>query len=264
MSAITSADLLKMKKDGKKITMLTAYDWSTAKFLDSCAVDIILAGDSLGNVALGYENTLPVTMEEMLICAKAVRRGVKDAMFLVDMPFMSFQISPEQAFFNAARFMKEAGADGVKVEGDAHIDAVKMMIDSGIPVMGHLGFTPQSVGVIGGYKVQGKDKRSADAIIRSAKALEKLGVFSLVLEMVPANLGKQVSKALKIPVISCGAGSGCDGQVVVTADLVGLYPKPAPKFVKRYADLGKAFKEAVHAFVWDVHSGKFPGKEQSF
>jgi 3-methyl-2-oxobutanoate hydroxymethyltransferase len=244
--------------------MLTAYDYPTAKLLSDSGVDVILLGDSLGNVILGYENTLPVTMEEMLHHAKAVRRGIANAMFIVDMPFMSYQTTARDALLNAARFIKEAGADAVKIEGDLYIDAVKAMADAGIPVMGHLGFTPQQVNQIGGYKVTGRERAEALRIAASAKKLQSAGVFSLVLEMVPSSLAKRITKALKVPVIGIGAGPFCDGQVLVVHDLVGLYPKPVPSFVKQYANLSKTFKEAVSSFMWDVHTGKFPDKEHSF
>lgn len=261
---ITTASLLEAKRSGRKVTMLTAYDYPTGKLLDDSSVDVILVGDSLGNVVLGYENTLPVTMDEMVHHCKAVRRGVRRAMLVVDMPFMSFQTGPKDALLSASRFVKEAGAEGVKVEGDLYIDEMSAMIKAGIPVMGHLGFTPQLVNQIGGYKVAGKTKVEADLIISSAKKLEKIGIFALVLEMVPATVAKKIAKALKVPVIGIGAGPQCDGQVLVTHDMVGLYPKPVPKFVRQYANLGKMMKEAVSAFIWDVHSGKFPGKENSF
>jgi len=261
---VTTASLLKAKMSGRKISMLTAYDFPTAKLLDDSSVDIILVGDSLGNVILGYENTLPVTMEDMLHHTKAVRRGVSRAMLVVDMPFMSFQTGGRDALLSAARFIKEAGAEGVKIEGDNYIDEMAAMIKAGIPVMGHLGFTPQYVEQIGGYKVAGKTKAEADKILASARKLEKIGIFALVLEMVPSALAKKVTNALMIPVIGIGAGHHCDGQVLVTHDLVGLYPKPVPRFVKQYANLGKLMKEAVSTFIWEVHSGKFPGKENSF
>jgi 3-methyl-2-oxobutanoate hydroxymethyltransferase len=261
---ITTAKLTEMKKKKKKITVLTSYDFPTAKMLDEVGVDIVLVGDSLGNVVLGYKNTLPVTMEDMLHHAKAVARGVKNVMLIVDMPFMSFQITPEEALYNASRFAKEAGAEGVKIEGDVHIDAIKMIVRSGIPVMGHLGFTPQLVNKIGGYRVQGKSKPEGDLILKAAKDLERAGVFSIVLEMVPGSLAKKITRSLKIPTLGIGAGPHCDGQVLVTHDMVGLYNGKVPKYVKQYANLGKAFKEAVATYICVVETGKFPGKENSF
>jgi 3-methyl-2-oxobutanoate hydroxymethyltransferase len=256
---ITTAVLAEMKRNNRRIIMLTAYDFPGAKLLDEVGVDVILVGDSLGNVILGYENTLPVTMEEMLHHTKAVRRGTDSAMLVVDMPFMSYQGSAEQGLLNASRFVKEAGAQAVKIEGDIYIDTMKAMIAAGIPVMGHLGFTPQLINQIGAYRVMGKTKSEAALLFSGAKKLEKIGVFALVLEMVPSNLAKRISRSLKIPVIGIGAGPFCDGQVLVTHDLVGLYPKPVPRFVKQYANLGKTMKEAVAKFIWEVHTGKFPG-----
>lgn len=261
---ITTARLFEMKKKRQKITVLTAYDYPTSKILDEVGIDIILVGDSLGNVILGYENTLPVTTQDMLHHAKAVVRGKKNSMIVVDMPFMSFQGAPEDALYNASRFIKEAGAEAVKIEGDLYIDAIRMIVKAGIPVMGHLGFTPQLINQIGGYKVQGKKKSQADLIFKAAKNLEKAGVFSIVLEMVPANLAKRISGALSIPTIGIGAGPHCDGQVLVTHDMVGLYNGKTPKYVKQYANLGKALKEAVSTYIWEVQTGKFPKKEHSF
>jgi 3-methyl-2-oxobutanoate hydroxymethyltransferase len=261
---VTTSTLLRMKKNGKRITMLTAYDFPMAKVLDDSGVDIVLVGDSLGNVILGYENTLPVTMEDMIRYTAAARRGVKRALLTVDMPFMSYQMGVSPALSNASRFLKECGAEAVKIEGDTYLDAMKAMIDAGIPVMGHLGFTPQLVNRVGGYRIQGKTEKEASRLLSSAKKLEALGVFALVLEMVPAVLAKKISKALKIPVIGIGAGPNCDGQVLVTHDMVGLYQGKVPSFVKQYANLGKTMKEAISAFVWEVHSGKFPDKAHSF
>jgi 3-methyl-2-oxobutanoate hydroxymethyltransferase len=262
---ITTHTLKEMKSAGKKIVMLTAYDYPIAKLLDEAGIEIVLVGDSLGNSVLGYENTLPLTMEEMLHHTKAVRRGVKTAMVIGDMPFMSYQLSPEQALFNASRFMKEAGANGVKLEGAAYLDHVKKIVDAGIPVMGHLGFTPQSVNQLGGYRVQGRSAAEGNKILADAKALEKAGVFAIVIEMVPPEVSRKISKALDIPVISCGGGAGCDGQVLVLNDLLGLTSGSCtPKFVKKYADLNKVISSAVSAYISDVKSGKFPGKENTY
>jgi len=261
---ITTSKIINMKKAGKKITMLTAYDYPTAKILDESNIDIILVGDSLANVVLGYENTLPVTVEEMLHHLKAVRRGVKRSLLVIDMPFGSYHVSPEEGFKSALRFVKEGGAEAVKTEGDIYKETMHMMIKAGIPVMGHLGFTPQLVNQIGGYKVQGKTKEDADVLVKAAKDLEKLGVFSIILEMVPASVSRRITKAVKIPVIGIGAGPFCDGQVLVTHDMVGLYGGTVPKFVKQYADLGKKMKEAISTYIWEVHTGKFPTKKESF
>lgn len=253
-----------MKSAGKRITMLTAYDAPTARLLDEAGVDIVLIGDSVGNVLLGYENTIPVTMEEMVHHTKAAVRGVKNAMVIADMPFMSYQLNPESALLNASRFVKEAGANGVKIEGDLYIDAIKKIIDAGIPVMGHLGLTPQLVNQLGGYRVQGRSADEAKAIIEGAKALERSGCFCLVLEMVPALLAKKVTQMLSIPVIGIGAGIYCDGQVLVTNDILGLSGKPVPRFVKKYTDIYPEMKRAVTSFISDVKNGSFPGSEHSF
>jgi 3-methyl-2-oxobutanoate hydroxymethyltransferase len=260
----TTHSLKEMKIAGKKIAILTAYDNPTAKLLDEAGLDMILVGDSLGNVVLGYENTIPVTMDEMLYYTKAVTRAVKNAMVIGDMPFMSYHLNPEQALSNASRFVKEGGANGVKIEGDQYIAAIEKIISSGIPVMGHLGFTPQHVNQIGGYRVQGKSNEDAKAIFNSAISLEKAGVFSLVLEMVPAALAKEISEKLSIPVIGCGAGPYCDGQVLVINDILGLSMNGMPKFAKKYADLNAEMKKAVAGYISDVRGGHFPDREHSF
>jgi len=253
-----------MKVSGKKITALTAYDCPTARMLDESGVDIVLVGDSVGNVLLGYENTIPVTMDEMLHHTKAVSRAVKNAMIIADMPFMSYQLDPGSALYNASRFIKEAGAHGVKIEGDIYIDAIKKIIEAGIPVMGHLGLTPQLVNQLGGYRVQGRSANEAKAMIEGAKQLEKAGCFSIVLEMVPSLLAKKVAETLSIPVIGIGAGVYCDGQVLVTNDILGLSGKAVTRFVKKYADLYPEMKRAVSSFISEVRSGAFPGSEHSF
>ena len=260
----TIHSLKKMKSAKKKIAMLTAYDCPTANLIDGSGIDVVLVGDSLGNAVLGYVNTIPVTMDEMLHHVKAAVRGVKNAMVVADMPFMSFQLGPEEAFYNASRFIKEGGANAVKIEGTAYIDTIKKIIDAGIPVMGHLGFTPQSVNKVGGYRVQGKSSKEALSMIKDAKALEKAGVFAIVLEMVPAALAKKMTKAVSIPVIGIGAGKDCDGQVLVINDLLGFSEGSVPKFVKKYADLQSEMKKAVSAYISDVRSGRFPGSEHSF
>jgi len=249
---VTTATLREMKRKKRSIAMLTAYDYPTACLLDDSGVDVIL----------GHDDTLPVTMEEMLSHAKSVRRGVSSSMIVVDMPFMSYQVSPEAALENAARFIKEAGAQAVKVEGDRYLDAIKSMIKAGIPVMGHLGFTPQLINQIGGYRTAGRSKSDAEAILKASRKLEAAGVFALVLEMVPPLLAKKVARALKVPVIGIGAGPHCDGQVLVTHDMIGLYPRRVPAFVKQYAQVGGQIKKAVSNFVREVQSGKFPGREK--
>ncbi len=265
MEKVTTQTIRKMKQDGKKITMLTAYDYSMAALLDQVGIDILLVGDSLGMVVLGYETTLPVTMEEMLHHTRAVSRAARRAMVVGDMPFMSYQISAEQALENAGRFLKEANAHAVKLEGGQEIaDTVKKIVDSGIPVMGHLGLTPQSIHQLGGYGVQGKESKAARKMIQDAKALEAAGIFSLVLECVPTALAKVITEEISVPTIGIGAGIHCDGQVLVTHDLLGLFEKFIPKFVKRYAELNKPVKEAVRQFIEEVQTGKFPGVEHSF
>jgi 3-methyl-2-oxobutanoate hydroxymethyltransferase len=247
MDKITTAKIKGSKSQGHKITMLTAYDYPFAKMVDEAGADIILIGDSLGNVALGYQNTLPVTMEEMLIHTRAVARAVKRALIVADMPFGSFQKEAGETVGNAVKLVK-AGAEAVKLEGAEYLDTVKQIIKAGIPVMGHLGLTPQSVHQLGGYGKQGKDKRSAGKILKDARALERAGCFALVLELVPDELAKKISRALKIPAISCGAGSFCDGRVVVTYDLLGISDWH-PCFVKPKADLRKVALKALKEFV---------------
>lgn len=230
----------------QKITMLTAYDYPLARILDECGIDIILVGDSLGNVILGYENTLPVTMEDMIHHTRAVRRGVKRSLLIADLPYQSYD-EPKKALRNAQRLI-EAGAEGVKPEGIDYLDSIKEIIKVGIPVMGHLGFLPQKVKELGGYKVQRSPK-----IIEEAKILEKAGVFAIVLEMVPDELAKEVTESVKVPTIGIGAGPYTDGQVLVTYDMLGLYPHP-PKFAKKYVDLEKEIKKAVGKFIDEVRS----------
>ncbi|MFA6170540.1 MAG: 3-methyl-2-oxobutanoate hydroxymethyltransferase [Candidatus Margulisiibacteriota bacterium] len=240
---------LQNKKGREKIVMLTAYDQPIAKLLDGAGLDVVLVGDSLGNVALGYRNTLPVTMDEMVIHVQAVARGVEKALIVADLPFGSYQIEPKEAVRSAVRLIK-AGADAVKLEGAEHLDAVRQIIKAGIPVMGHLGFTPQSVKLLG-YKVQGKEKSSAAKILADAKLLEKAGCFALVIELVPEELGAKISKALKIPAIGIGAGPKVDGQVLVTNDLIGLFDSP-PSFVKPRANVAGVILQAVQGFIKEV------------
>ena len=266
MDKITIKDILKAKQDGRKLSMLTAHDFLTAQLIDEAAIDIILVGDSLGMVALGYETTVPVTMEEMLHHTKAVRRGVNNAFLIADMPFMSYQLSEDEAVENAGFFMKEAGAEAVKLEGGGQdiIKLVKRLTSIGIPVMGHLGLTPQSINQLGGYDVQAASKEAAELLLNEAKALESAGAFSIVLEKVPADLAKKVSNKIAIPIIGIGAGTGCDGQVLVTADMLGLFSKFKPKFVKQYAALADDMKKAFTDFRQEVEEGKFPGEEHSY
>lgn len=262
---VTINTLKEKKQAGEKVTMLTAYDYITAQLLDELGVDLILVGDSLGMVVLGYETTIPVTMDEMLHHTKAVSRGVKRAMVIGDMPFMSYQVSVEDALVNAGRFLKEADAHAVKLEGGQEIcPMIERMVKVGIPVMGHLGVTPQSVHQLGGYGVQGKEKEAAKEMIAGAKALDEAGVFSIVLEKVPASLAKRITEAISIPTIGIGAGVNCDGQVLVTQDLLGMFPKFVPKFVKQYANLSEEMRRAISSYIKEVKEGKFPGEEHSF
>lgn len=265
MDKVTTAALAEMKTRGEKIAVITAYDWATAKLLDETGVDVLLVGDSLGMVMLGLENTLPVTMEDMLHHCRAVARGAKRAFLVGDMPFMSYQVSPEQALANAGRFLQEAGMHAVKVEGGGEIlPAVQKMTSNGIPVMAHLGLTPQHVHQLGGYKVQGRTRDAAQRIIDHALALQDAGAFSLVLECVPQDLAKTISTRLTIPTIGIGAGPGCDGQVLVFHDLVGLYDRFRPKFVKQYAQAGQVIRDGVRQYVAEVKNGSFPGPEHVF
>jgi 3-methyl-2-oxobutanoate hydroxymethyltransferase len=265
MDKVTTTKLLEMKSRGEKITVLTAYDWAVAKLLDDAGVDILLVGDSLGMVMLGLETTLPVTMEDMLHHCRAVSRGSNRSLLVGDMPFMSYQVSPEQALANAGRFLQEAGMHAVKVEGGREIlTAVQRMAESGIPVLGHLGLTPQHIHQLGGFKVQGRNDAAARRIIEDAVALQDAGAFALVLECVPGPLAASISKQLVIPTIGIGAGPDCDGQVLVFHDLVGLYDRFTPKFVKQYAQVGATMREAVRQYVQEVKSGVFPAAEHTF
>jgi len=265
INKVTTATILKMKREGEKISMLTAYDYSIAALVDGAGVDMILVGDSLGNVILGYDSTLPVTMEDMLHHTGAVSRAANRAMVIGDMPFMSYQASAEEAVRNAGRFMKEAGAHGVKLEGGQEVaEAVRKITASGIPLVGHLGLTPQSVHQLGGYKVQGKDDKTARKLMEDARALEEAGAFSVVLECVPAQLAGEISRALTIPTIGIGAGVECDGQVLVVNDMLGIFEKYTPKFVKKYAELGTEIRNAVGHYIEEVKDGTFPGKEHSY
>jgi len=262
---VTTAAVLKMKREGEKISMLTAYDYSTAVLVDGAGVDMILVGDSLGMVVLGYDSTLPVTMEDMLHHTKAVSRAAQRAMVIGDMPFMSYQASTEEAVRNAGRFMQEAGAHGVKLEGGQEVaETVRKITASGIPLVGHLGLTPQSVHQLGGYRVQGKDDKTARKLMEDARVLEEAGAFSIVLECVPARLAGEISRALTIPTIGIGAGVECDGQVLVVNDMLGMFEKFTPRFVKKYAELNTEIRAAVGRYVDEVKGGVFPGEEHSF
>ncbi len=254
-----------MKKDGTKIACLTAYDYLTAKLLDRSGVDIILVGDSLGMVFQGHETTLPVTLDEMIYHTKAVLRGVKRAMVILDMPFMSYQATAEEGFRNAGRVMKETGAGGVKFEGGERIaNLVRMTTKAGIPVMGHLGLTPQSIHQFGGYQPRGATVEEANQILKDAEILQEEGAFSIVLEKIPATLAAKVTSAVKIPTIGIGAGPDCDGQVLVVSDMLGVYEEFRPRFVRRYAQLADTIRKAVAEYVNDVKNKNFPSKEESY
>ncbi len=262
---VTTLTLREKKQRGEIITMLTAYDYATALAVDRAGIDVILVGDSLGMVVLGYETTLPVTMEEMLHHCRAVTRGAKFAMLVGDMPFMSYQVSPQEALRNAGRFLQEAGMDAVKLEGGREAaDAVKLIVDAGIPVMGHLGLTPQSIHKLGGFRAQGRTARAAKRLIEDAQILEEAGCFSIVLEAVPDRVAELISKRVSIPTIGIGAGAGCDGQVLVTHDLLGLFDRFTPKFVKRYADIHAEMARAFAEYKADVEKRAFPAVEHAY
>ncbi|MFH1312851.1 MAG: 3-methyl-2-oxobutanoate hydroxymethyltransferase [Candidatus Eisenbacteria bacterium] len=262
---VTVPAVMAMKRKGKRIAMLSVYDYPTARLADEAGVDIILVGDTLGMVILGYETTLPVTMDEMLCHVKAVSRARPAALVIADMPFMSFQVSPSEALKNAGRMIKEGGADAVKIEGGVcRASTAKAIGDAKIPVMGHIGLTPQAIRRFGGYKVQGKTGRGREAIIDDAFALEEAGCFAIVLEGVPWRLAKEITEKLSIPTIGIGAGPQCDGQVLVCHDILGLYDGYVPKFVRKYADLKPDILKALSGYVGDVRTGAFPSLDESY
>lgn len=253
-------DLKEMKKRGERIVMLTAYDATMARLLDRTGIDAILVGDSLGMVVMGCENTLPVTLDVMLHHTRAVCRGVKRALVITDMPFLSYQVSPSEAVLNAGRILKEGGATAVKIEGGRPmIEAVTRLVEVGIPVMGHLGLTPQSVHRLGGFRGQARTEEEAGMLLEDARLLEAAGAFSIVLESIPEEVARRVTAELSIPTIGIGAGPHCDGQVLVSYDVFGLYDGPAPPFAKQYAQLGEQMRAAAEAYAEDVRRGRFPG-----
>ena len=261
---VTTLTYRQKKERGEIITMLTAYDYPTAMSMDKAGVDSILVGDSLAMVVLGYENTLPVTMDEMLHHCRAVARGAKTSLLVGDMPFMSYQVSVEEAVRNAGRFLQEGAMDAVKLEGGRErADAIRAIVGAGIPVMGHIGLTPQSVNQLGGFRAQGKSASAAKRLIEDALILEEAGCFSIVLEAVPARLAELISKKLSIPTIGIGAGDGCDGQVLVTHDLLGLFDRFTPKFVKQYANFHNEMQRAFADYIEDVETKRFPAAEHS-
>jgi 3-methyl-2-oxobutanoate hydroxymethyltransferase len=262
---VTVPDILERKSSGKKITALTAYDYSFAKLLDATEIDIILVGDSLGMVSLGHENTLSVTMENMIDHTQAVKRGSQRTLVVGDMPFMSYQVSVEQAVTNAGRLIQEGGASAIKLEGGVHMaDRVQAITHAGIPVMGHIGLTPQSLHQFGGYKVQGKNYLDSRKIKQDATDLQNAGIFSLVMEGIPGELAEEITAELRIPTIGIGAGNKCDGQILVLHDLLGLNQDFVPKFVKQYAQMADSLQNAVSEYIEDVRDESFPGQEHTY
>lgn len=257
---------LEMKQEARPIVAMTAYDVLFARLLEEAGVDLILVGDSLGQVVLGYDSTIPVTLDEMIHHARAVKRGAPDTLVVLDMPFMSYQASVEDALRNAGRGLKETGVEAVKLEGghERTCETIEALVSAGIPVMGHIGLTPQSVHALGGYRVQGRGEAAAERIRREAAALEEAGVFAMVLELLPAPLAREISESLTVPTIGIGAGPGCDGQVLVLYDALGLNPGFNPKFLKRFAELHEVALEGVRAYAREVREGAYPDPEHSF
>ncbi len=262
---VTAHELLKMKERGERIVVLTCYDALFARLLDASDIDILLVGDSVNQVLAGAETTLSATLDQMLYHTRSVRRGAERAMVICDMPFLSYQVSKEEAIRNCGRVMAETGCHGVKLEGGRPMaETVRALVDRGIPVMGHLGLTPQSVHALGGYRVQGRDERTAERLQDDARALEQAGAFAIVLELIPAPLASQITQSLTIPTIGIGAGPACDGQVLVLHDMLGLNDRFTAKFVKRYAALAEEVREAVQLYAAEVREGRYPGPEHSF
>jgi 3-methyl-2-oxobutanoate hydroxymethyltransferase len=258
-------ELTEMKSRGDRIVMVTAYDYPTGRLADAAGVDIVLVGDSAAMTVLGHDTTVPATMEEMVMLTRAAARGARRPLVVADMPFGSFQVSDEDALRNAVRFVKEAGADSVKVEGAGPtVSRVVALVGAGIPVMGHLGLTPQSATMLGGFRAQGRSADKARQLLEDARTLERAGCFSIVLEAVPAPVARRITEALTVPTIGIGSGRDCDGQVLVLHDLLGLYEGRSPRFVKRYAELGEAVKDALERYTSDVRSGAFPGDEHTY
>jgi 3-methyl-2-oxobutanoate hydroxymethyltransferase len=262
---VTTASIFEKKQRHEPITCLTAYDYASARLVDEAGIDMVLVGDSLAMVVLGYENTMPVTMDEMLHHTAAVRRGVKRALVIADMPYASYHVSKKEALRNAARFLKEAGAEAVKIEGGAkRVPLIERLLDAEVPVMGHIGLTPQSLHVMGGYKVQGKTLAAVEQLMKDAVALDRAGCFSIVLEGIPREVAAMITAEVAAPTIGIGAGPECDGQVLVFHDILGLTFAPPAKFVRRYADLGAAISKAATEFKADVESGQYPNDEESY
>ncbi len=262
---VTTRSVMNMKRTGEKITALTAYDFLMARLLDQVGIDIILVGDSLGNVVQGHDTTLPVTVDDMIYHAKAVRRGAKNALIVVDMPFMSYQTNVDDAVRNCGRVMKEVGVGAVKLEGGAHIaDIVRHLVKIGIPVMGHLGLTPQAINKFGTYEVRATDDPEAAELLSDAAILAEAGVFSLVLEKIPSALAKKVTEGIPVPTIGIGAGADCDGQVLVVYDMLGLTEEFHPRFLRRYGEMAEEMRGAFRRYIDDVRSGDFPGEKESY
>ena len=262
---VTTRRLQDMKKQGKRISCLTAYDALIARILDDAGIDLILVGDSLGNIVQGHETTIPVTLDDIIYHTKAVVKGVQRALVVADMPFMSYQVSPEEAFRNAGRLMKEAGASAVKVEGGHRVcEAVRRMTEAGIPVMAHLGLTPQSINQFGSYRARGQNAEEADEMMRDAKELEEAGAFAVVLEKIPMQLAQKITESLTIPTIGIGAGPHCDGQILVYSDMLGLTIDFSPRFVRRYDSLHERIDDSVSRYIQDIQSGNFPDESESY
>ena len=262
---VTTRRLQDMKKQGKRISCLTAYDALIARILDDAGIDLILVGDSLGNIVQGHETTIPVTLDDIIYHTKAVVKGVQRALVVADMPFMSYQVSPEEAFRNAGRLMKEAGASAVKVEGGHRVsEAVRRMTEAGIPVMAHLGLTPQSINQFGSYRARGQNAEEAEEMLRDAKELEVAGAFAVVLEKIPMQLAQKITESLTIPTIGIGAGPHCDGQILVYSDMLGLTIDFSPRFVRRYDSLHERVDDSVHRYIQDIQSGNFPDESESY
>ena len=262
---ITAPQIVAKKQRGEKITALTAYDCTFGAILDEAGLDIVLVGDSCAMVVTGYDSTIPMTLEAMIYHTAAVGRGVKYALLATDMPFLTFQVNPDQAVLNAGKIFKEGGAEAVKVEGGEEIaETVRRIVNAGMPVIGHLGLTPQSIRKFGGYTLQAKTPEAVEKLVKDAKALEEAGAFSIVLEKITSTAAKAVTEVVSIPTIGIGAGPFCDGQILVTHDILGLFEKFKPKFARRYAEVGKIAKEACRKYVHDVKSGDFPNQEESY
>ena len=265
MSRVTVRDLAQMKVKGEKIPMITAYDYTSARLADAAEIPVVLVGDSLGMVMMGYDSTIQVTLDDMIHHTKMVTRGSQNALIIADMPFMTYQVDPAQALTNAARLIQEGGAQSVKLEGGQSVaETVHRIVECGIPVMGHLGLTPQSINALGGYRVQGRQRKEAVQLLQDAKALEDAGAYAVVLELVPTQLARLISQRLTIPTIGIGAGPGCDGQVQVLHDMLGLFTDFKPKHAKRYANLAEEIKEAFVQYAREVREGEFPTDQQSF